>query len=378
MSVRLRKWKDKNEKLQEAWTVDVKLQHPDGRVERIRKASPVNTRRGAEQYERELRQSLLAGTFGKAHEPEEGIPTVAEFMPRFLTYSENNNKASTLAAKQQLLDTHLIPAFGHFRLDQVGADAVEKFKATKRKEGLAPKTINNALTVLRTIFSVAVEQNVLTHPPRVKMLKAAKPDFDFLSFEEAERLVDAADAEWRAMLVVALHTGLRRGELIALQWDAVALTTGRLMVKRNVWRGHFGTPKGGRSREVPLNAIALHALKQQRQLRSPFVFCDAEGAYLKNDACRNAILRASKRAGLRPIGWHVLRHTFASHLVMRGVSLKAVQELLGHASMEMTMRYAHLSPDVKKDAVKVLEAQQPRGTLGAHGADSAKQPNVFN
>ncbi|MCP3165520.1 tyrosine-type recombinase/integrase [Myxococcus sp. QH3KD-4-1] len=78
------------------------------------------------------------------------------------------------------------------------------------------------------------------------------------------------------------------------------------------------------------------------------------------------MLRASKLARLRPIGWHVLRHTFASHLVMGGVPLKAVQELLGHASIEMTMRYAHLSPDVKKDAVRVLE-QRPRGTLGAHG-----------
>ena len=69
---------------------------------------------------------------------------------------------------------------------------------------------------------------------------------------------------------------------------------------------------------------------------------------------------------MRPSGWHTLRHTFASHLVMRGVPMKAVQELLGHATIEMTMRYAHLSPDVKKDAVRALE-QRPRGTLGAHG-----------
>jgi integrase len=106
------------------------------------------------------------------------------------------------------------------------------------------------------------------------------------------------------MIQVALHTGLRRGELIALQWDAVDLVAGRLLVKRNVWRGHFGTPKGGRSREVPLNAVALQVLKAHRHLRGAFVFCDATGAYLKNDTCRNAILRASKRAGLRPIGWH--------------------------------------------------------------------------
>jgi integrase len=128
-----------------------------------------------------------------------------------------------------------------------------------------------------------------------------------------------------------------RGELIALQWDALDLVAGRLVVKRNVWRGHFGPPR-----------VAARARCPQR--------CDARGAYLKNDTCRNAILRASKRAGLRPpIGWHTLRHTFASHLVARGVPLKAVQELLGHATIEMTMRYAHLSPDVKKDAMRVLK-----------------------
>ena len=101
--------------------------------------------------------------------------------------------------------------------------------------------------------------------------------------------------------------------------------------------------------------LKVVALKAHRHLRGAFVFCDATGAYLKNDTCRNAILRASKRAGLRPIGWHTLRHSFASHLVARGVPLKAVQELLGHATIEMTMRYAHLSPDVKKDAVRALE-----------------------
>ncbi len=98
-------------------------------------------------------------------------------------------------------------------------------------------------------------------------------------------------------------------------------------------------------------------MKSHRHLRGPLVFCKENGKLLSNLMCRSAIIRACKKAGLRHVGWHTLRHTFASHLVMRDVSLKAVQELLGHATVEMTLRYAHLSPDVKKDAVKVLDDQ---------------------
>lgn len=120
--------------------------------------------------------------------------------------------------------------------------------------------------------------------------------------------------------------------------------------------GHFGSPKGGRSREVPLSARALEALRAHRHLRGPFIFCDERGAYLKNDTLRTGLIRACKRAGRREVGWHTLRHTFASHLVMCGAVLKGVQELLGHASLEMTMRYAHLSPDVRRDTVGLLDS----------------------
>ena len=94
-------------------------------------------------------------------------------------------------------------------------------------------------------------------------------------------------------------------------------------------------------------------------------FPQDDGQFIPNPhhACSAAIVRMSRRAGLRRIGWHTLHHTFASHLVMRGVSLKAVQELLGHATIEMTMRYAHLSPDVRRNAVRLLDLDPPDNRL---------------
>ena len=89
------------------------------------------------------------------------------------------------------------------------------------------------------------------------------------------------------------------------------------------------------------------------------MFCDGDGHMLSKGACKWPLRRACRRAGLRRIGWHVLRHSFASHLVMRGAPLKAVQEMLGHSTIEMTMRYSHLSPDVRRDAVRLLDDAVP-------------------
>ena len=130
------------------------------------------------------------------------------------------------------------------------------------------------------------------------------------------------------MIIVALRTGLRLGELSALRWEDVDLVAGRVTVNQRLYRGKFGMPKSGRPREVPLSEDARAALKRHRHLRGPLVFCDMDGRPLTPGVLRHALKRIARRAGLRHLGWHVLRHTFASHLVMCGVALKAIQELL--------------------------------------------------
>jgi integrase len=106
----------------------------------------------------------------------------------------------------------------------------------------------------------------------------------------------------------------------------------------------------------PLGAEVRTKLKAHRHLRGPYVFCDTSGELLGTVDTRHPLWRACKKAGLRQIGWHALRHPFASHLVMRGASMKAVQELLGHSSIQMTMRYAHLAPEVVNETVRLLDA----------------------
>lgn len=333
------------------WRIDVVFMR-NGARERHRKSA--KTRDEALRVERELRAALDRGEV-----QTEKAPLFKEWAKEFLSvYAETNNKPSERRAKFQVIRDHLDPFFGSMRLDRIGAEQVEKFKAGQLKatpKPYSPKTINNHLTVLRRMLSLAVEWGRLDRAPKVKWMKGSPSKFRFLDFEEADRVLGGAAPEWRTMVLVALRTGLRHGELLALRWDSVDLVASRLRVQRNVWRGVEGTPKGGRDREVPLSPETVAALRAlPSRFRGEYVF-GAGSRRLTAGETKWPVWSACRRAGVQRCGWHVLRHTFASHLVMRGVPLKAVQELLGHATMEMTMRYAHLSPNVMTDAVALLD-----------------------
>lgn len=332
------------------WRVDVVGWQGGERV-RIKKCA--RTRSEGQRIEGELRAKLASGQMVAPAK----VPTFAEWAKEFLeVYAATNNKPSEQQTKKTLLDHHLNPAFGDARLDRISVADIERYKASKLALQRAPKTVNNHLAVLRRMFHVAIEWGRMSGPaPKIVFLKVAAPVFRFLTFDEARALLDAAEAEWRPMLLVALRTGLRIGELLALRWEDVDLVNARLMVRRTVYRGRMGTTKGGRDRQVSLSPEAVTALRTlPSRFAKGFVF-GAGREPLKPTEVKWPLWRAADGAKLARFSWHVLRHTFASHLVMKGVALRGVQELLGHQSIEMTMRYAHLSPEVTTDAVARLD-----------------------
>jgi len=164
----------------------------------------------------------------------------------------------------------------------------------------------------------------------------------WLTEDEIKKLLDACsksrNRDLRAAVVVALNTGLRRSELLGLTWERVDLSRGVIRLE---------VTKSGKRREVPLNAESYAALVSFNQRESARVF--------KNQSLRKAYENAVSNAKLDDVNFHTLRHTFASWAVMRGVSLKELQELLGHSSLAMTMRYAHLAPERLRSAVTRLE-----------------------
>lgn len=374
------------------WMVDVQFEHADGTVERVRKVSPVQTSRGAEQYERELRHALLGGTRRKEPEPEVArreVPTFASFATTFIdNYARANNEESTVREKERTIRRALLPTFGPLRLDAIGAREIEAYKAarlssrTNKGTKPKPKTINEEIAILSKMLNVAHEWGEIDLVPPIRRLKVQAPEIEYLDFDEAERLLKVAGAErepWCAMIPIAFFTGLRLGELRGLQWSDVDLVARTIRVRRSLDdRGQMKPPKNGRSRIVDLPQRAVEILREHKHLRGPYVFCSEDGSALARWACESKtvseqhdgpVARCCRRAGLRRIGWHALRHTYASHLVMRGAHLVEVKELLGHSSIAITMRYAHLSPASRRSAVELLDAAPPRH----HGGTAVKK-----
>ncbi len=350
------------------WMVDIEYTHTDGRKERVRES--FRTKKSAERREREIMNALEASKWQREEVSEQKTQvSLEEFAEEFIdTYARVNNKPSEVLSKTGILERYLKPILGPRDLDQIKVREIERLKAILLKRQLSPKTVNNALAVLGKMLRYAEEIEIIDKAPRIRLLKVPRPDFDFLTFDEADQLLEAAkyNPEWYAMVFFALRTGVRYGELCELRWSDVNLRNGRLMVRRGYYMGHVTTPKGGREREIPLSPQLVSFLKTYRHLRSELVFCKTTGDRRLYDGALDALRFVCKKAGLRRIGWHVLRHTFASHLIMKGVPIKTVQELLGHATIEMTMRYAHLSPEVKRDAVVLLdEPSHTSGTIAA-------------
>ncbi len=198
----------------------------------------------------------------------------------------------------------------------------------------------------------------------------------FYDFTEYRRLQEAAAAiDPRVGLLVLLggDAGLRRGEIIALEWTDLDLERRTLHVRRSEWKGEVTAPKGGRSRRVPLTAALAAALKAHRHLRGPRVLCHEDGTGLNQNWMWRAMKQATRKAGLPETGHlHILRHTFCSDLAMRGATARAIMELAGHADLQQTSRYMHLSPAAKDAAIKLLD-QRPADESVEAGVEAKLQ-----
>lgn len=322
---------------------------------RYRKRSPLNTFRGAQAYEILIRQKLASG---KALEEPEPVtpPLFRDIALKWFNFIvKNNNKPSEIQIRGYILNARVIPFFGKKYINKITNYDIEEFKSQLiQNEKLSPKTVNNNLSILSCCFKAAQEWELLEHVPRIKLLKVPPPTFDFLTETELQQLLSDAKGLWYDMILVAARTGMRIGELVALKTEDIDFEKRFLTVQRNNVRGFEGTPKNNRTRIIPLIESVYRVLKE-RSKKESYIFVEREGVVLKYNYCLDNLVMLCKKAGIRRIGWHDLRHTFATHLEANGASILTIKDLLGHSDIKMTMRYTHVNLSSLSKAMQTLE-----------------------
>jgi integrase len=342
--------------------VDIRLVLPDNSEHRERRKAPVTTRTAAQRWgearEREWYQELTHPE-PKNDIPKE-VPSLEQFAPRFLdSYARaNRQKPSGVAAKEMIIRVHLVPSLGSKALNAIANENVQGLKRQLLHK--APKTVNNILTVLNVLLKTAVEWDVIERMPcTIKLLPVSKGSTRFYDFDDFERLVMAAkttDARAHLLVLMSGEAGLRLGEMVALEWNDIDFVKRQLCVQRSAWKGRIASPKSGRLRYVPLTTRLAATLRDHRHLRGPLVLYQDDGSPLTEGLVQGFVRRAAQKAGLFNNGPHMLRHTFCSHLAMRGAPARAIQELAGHQDLTTTQRYMHLSPAALDNAIRLLES----------------------
>jgi len=295
--------------------------------------------------------------------------------------------------KEKYLLEMFVEEFGDIPLSQITTWQIEKRKAD-RKKVVKPGTVNRELMVIKHMFKMAVEWGLTTVNPAapVKRFTVNDQRTRFLTEDEIQDLLKVCEEQitspWLLPLVtLALNTGMRQGELLGLRWEAVDLERGLITTKRT---------KNLRLKATPLNELSREALAWLNEHRyGDYLFMWPWGDLVGKTTVYRAFKTACNEVGIADFRFHDLRHTFASHLVMAGVDLVTVKELMGHAGINMTLRYSHLVPEHKAQAVAKLGdrfqglksgtesqtgivSQEPKEAIGTvSNSNLAQNRNVF-
>jgi integrase len=301
--------------------------------------------------------------------------TFAELADRYLEFCVNQrdiiNKKGIVGMLKAEFGNLPLKSFTVHLVERYQSKIVATIKNGKSGQPVSPSTANRKIATLKHMFTKAadwymVSDTVSKLVHKVKLYKVDNARVRFLSDDEIKELLAACDharvkrdgtteqkkqGHLRPVVLFALNTGCRRQEILSLKWEQVDLVHGFINLTRT---------KNGEKRQLPINDVLREVLsKQIRRIDVPYVFYDSQtGKRFTN--IKRSFATACKKAGIVDFHFHDLRHTFASHLVMKGVDLTTVSRLLGHKSLTMTLRYAHLAPNHLINAVNVLNCQGGR------------------
>lgn len=324
----------------------------DGRI--IRESSRSSRFRDAETLLIRRRQEIKEGK-----EPE--VKRIANHLFSELAeaYSKWAERQRSFKSKRLFIE-QLKREFGNFPLRRFSPICLEQFQTERLQRGNKPATVNRLLATIKHMFTKAVEwgmveEETLKRVRKVKLLEENNRRLRYLSKEDCQTLIKACDPHLRPIVVTALNTGMRKSEILNLTWDNVDLKHGFILL------GQSHT-KNAERREIPINSTLRETLEElfrgtkdrPRRIDIPWVFYDPITGK-PYQSIKRSFASACRRAKIRDFTFHDCRHTFASHLVMAGVDLTTVKELLGHKTLTMTLRYAHLAPSHKVKAIAMLD-----------------------
>jgi integrase len=308
-----------------------------------------------------------------------GPKTLGTFLTSWLENSVRGSvRKSTYDRNESLCRIHIVPALGRKKLKTLGAQDVAGFYRRKLDDGCTPASVRKMHETLHKALKQAVRWGYMTRNPAddVDPPKAHAEEVHPLTQQEARRLLETVRGDrLEALYVIALHTGLRQGELLALRWGDLDLEARKLQVRRTVTKdggkltvGPTKTTKGRRT--VRLTKDAVEALRRHltRQLEeidglgdyfqeNGLVFCTTKETIINPTNLRKrSFAPLLDKAGLPHMSFHQLRHTAATILLLKNVNPKIVSEMLGHANIAITLdTYSHVLPNMQDSAVAAME-----------------------
>ncbi len=371
-----------------------------------RKAKCVGASRElAEKVRRQLEARLALGDFA-LFEDGEKTQTFGSYADKWLkNYARVECKTSTAEGYEGVIDQYLRPRFGNRRLDQIKRDDIKAMINELIAKELSRNTVRNALCVIRGIFNEAIEAGIVEVNPAARLgrftriAKGSEVKGISLTPAEAETFLQAAKEicpEYHPLFLMALRAGLRRGELVAVQWGDMQFGKDEedgnrfIVVQHNYVRREHTTTKSKKSRRVDMsrelrrvlvelrdNRLASF-LKGKNDISDELVFLTPDGTILDPDNLYHRYFQpVLTKAGLRKIRLHDLRHTFGSLLIQSGASIVYVKEQMGHSSIQVTVDiYGHLIPGANVSFVDRLDEvpKQEEKTTPQQNATQAQPP----
>jgi integrase len=320
------------------------------------------TAAAAKRRARELLDGALAGGFDPKREDPKRLD---EALDEYEKWAETNRPRT--ARDRKSLAKVLRAALGDVRLDELSPFHVERLKRDRVASGAAPATANRAVAMLKHLCGLAAEWGWMPESTArairgVKLLREPPGRVRYLTDEETTKLLAAVPASIRPIVVAALLSGMRLGEVVGLRRDAVDLKARVITLTRT---------KSNRVRRVPVNdalaAVLWDAMRERAPTRGArkgakptappeLVFTSSLGRPYTMRGVSAMFRRAVPKAGIRDLRFHDLRHDFATRLRRGGVGIDAIAALLGHASLAMAQRYAHIGMETLREAVAALAA----------------------